>query len=90
MSSTSTVVEPTAQPPRITEVSLAAVMRLAGRLRDLDGVMGLWDDLERECKGTSFSERCLASVPFSIVQWANTINADSTDCFGRYGTLLFG
>ncbi|MCJ1246721.1 hypothetical protein MMC30_003930 [Trapelia coarctata] len=50
ISSTTTTVEPAPQPSRITEVSVAAVMRLAGRLRDLDGVMGLWDDLERECK----------------------------------------
>jgi len=55
--STSTLVELVPQPPRITEVSLAAVMRLAGRLRDLDFVMGLWDDFERECKGTS-SHHC--------------------------------
>jgi len=67
-SSTSTLAVPAPQPHQITEVSVAAVMRLAGRLRDLDAVMGLWDDFERECKGKPLPEPFRSEVHQSQLQ----------------------
>jgi hypothetical protein len=67
-SSTPSTVEPARQSPQITEVSVAAVMRLAGRLRDLDGVMGLWDDFERECNGKPLPEPLNSEVHHSQLQ----------------------
>ena len=37
------------EPPQITEASVAAVMRLANRMKDLRDVVGLWKDLQEAC-----------------------------------------